>query len=310
MKNEPLIEAKLLRILEAILTERNITRAARSLGLSQPAVSAALRRIRQIIGDQLVIPGGKNLVLTERAEQIHESIRRTLQDIDNIVLNRALFDPSSATGTFRIASPDNVAHGFISNLFAQIRRNAPQVSLELNSFGPDFDPFMALRDGLVDVVLGNWSELPDNLHYAPLYEDRMVCLMRQDHPHAKGITRQQFLEASHIAPSHYSVGKRGVVDTYLSRHRLKRKVVATVPFFNLAPYALIDSDLIFTVNESMARFFADRLTLAVVEAPLPFPKVKVMQLWHERTHHSPALSWLRKEITRAAQPLRGTTKKS
>ncbi len=309
MKNEPLIEAKLLRILEAILTERNITRAARSLGLSQPAVSAALRKIRQIIGDQLVIPGGKNLVLTERAEQIHEAIRCTLQDIDNIVLNRALFDPSSATGTFRIASPDNVAHAFISNLFAQMRRDAPQVSLELNSFGPDFDPFMALRDGLVDVVLGNWSELPDNLHYAPLYEDRMVCLMRRDHPYAKGITRQQFLEASHIAPSHYSVGKRGVVDTYLSRHRLKRRVVATVPFFNLAPYALIDSDLIFTVNESMARFFADRLALAVVEAPLPFPRVKVMQLWHARTHHSPALGWLRKEITRAAQPLRGPAKK-
>ena len=225
------------------------------------------------------------------------------------MLNRALFDPSSATGTFRIASPDNVAHAFISNLFAQMRRDAPQVSLELNSFGPDFDPFMALRDGLVDVVLGNWSELPDNLHYAPLYEDRMVCLMRRDHPYAKGITRQQFLEASHIAPSHYSVGKRGVVDTYLSRHRLKRRVVATVPFFNLAPYALIDSDLIFTVNESMARFFADRLALAVVEAPLPFPRVKVMQLWHARTHHSPALGWLRKEITRAAQPLRGPAKK-
>jgi DNA-binding transcriptional LysR family regulator len=303
MNNEPLIEAKLLKILEVVLTERSITRAAKTLGLSQPAVSTALRRARQILGDPLVIAGGKDLVLTERAEQLQEAITRTLTDIDNLVLNRAVFEPASATGSFRIASPDNVAHELISRLFGQIYHKAPQISLELNAFGYDFDPFTALRDGSIDVVIGNWAELPDNLHYTYLYEDRMVCLVRKGHPLEAGISREAYLQADHIAPSQFSVGKRGVVDIYLSRHRLKRRVVAVVPFFNLAPYALMTTDLIFTVNESMARFFAEKLDLVMVEPPLPFPKVKYAQLWHERSHASPALSWLRREILVAAKAM-------
>lgn len=300
IKNTPLIETKLLKILEVILTERNITRSARILRMSQPAVSAALRKIRDTLGDPLVISDGKTLVLTERAERIYESLKRTLIDIQNIVLDKSVFDPSIAKDTFKISCPDNVAHYFFTNLFGQIYAKAPHVKIELNPFGISFDPFTALKDGSADVVVGNWAELPDNLHYSHLYVDKMVCLMRKGHPYAEGISKKQYLEAAHIAPSQYSVGNSGVVDTYLSRHRFKREVVATVPFFNLAPYALINTDLIFTVNESMAKFFSTKLDLAICEAPLPFPTVSYVQLWHERTHQSPALIWLRKEIIEAA----------
>lgn len=300
LKNTPLIETKFLRILEVILAEKNITRAARRLSMSQPAVSAALKRIRSLLGDQLVVSDGKTLILTERAERIHESIKRTLIDIQNIMLDKAAFDPAESTETFKIATTDNISQHFFSHLFGQIYRKAPQVKVELISFGQDIDPFAALKEGSADVAVGNWAELPDNLHYSQLYVDAMVCLVRKGHPYAEGISKQQYLEAAHVAPSPYSVGKRGVVDTYLSRHRLKRNVVVTVPYFHLAPYAIIETDLIFTVNRSLANLFASHLDLVVLDSPLAFPKVRYVQLWHERTHMSPALTWLRKEITQAA----------
>ncbi len=301
IKNTPLIETKLLRILEVILAEKNITRAARTLRMSQPAVSAALKKIRVLLGDPLVVSDGKTLILTARAERIQESLKRTLIEIQNIVLDKAAFDPADSTETLKIATTDNIAHHFFSHLFGQIYQKAPLIKVELISFGQDSDPFTALKDGSADVAVGNWAELPDNLHYSQLYEDHMVCLMRKGHPFENGLSKQQYLEATHVAPSPYSVGKRGVVDTYLSRHRLKRNVVVTVPFFNLAPYAIMDTNLIFTVNRSLAYLFASKLDLAVVESPLPFPKVSYVQLWHERTHQSPALIWLRKEISLAAK---------
>lgn len=301
IKDIHLMETKLLRILDTILTEKNITKAARSLRISQPATSAALRKIRDTLGDPLVISDGKTLILTERAASIHITLKKILSDIESIVSNKSVFDPSVSDELFKIASPDNVAHYLFSNLYGNLYSKSPNLKIEINSFTQNFDPFTSLKDGVVDVVIGNWAELPDNVHYSHLYDDRMVCLMRKNHPYANGITKKQYLEAQHIAPTQYSVGKRGVVDIYLSRHRLKRNVVATMPFFNLTPYALINTDLIFTVNESLANFFSEKLDLAVVEPPLPFPKVSYTQLWHERTHYSPANIWLRKQISIAAQ---------
>jgi DNA-binding transcriptional LysR family regulator len=301
LKTSSLIETKLLRILEVILTERNITRAATVLRMSQPAVSAALKKIRTQLGDPLVVSDGKTLILTARAERVHEMLKRTLLDIQNIVLDKAAFDPAESTETFKIATTDNIAHHFFTHLFEQLYKKAPLINVDIMSFGQDSDPFDALKLGNADVAVGNWAELPDNLHYSHLYHDSMVCLMRKDHPYAQGITKQQYLDANHVAPSPYSVGKRGVVDTYLSRHRLKRNVVVTVPFFNLAPYAIMETDLIFTVNRSLAQLFATQFDLAIVDSPLPFPIVSYVQLWHERTHQSHALIWLRKEITIAAK---------
>lgn len=296
----PLIETKLLKILDTILTQKNITKAARLLHMSQPAVSTALGKIRKALGDPLVISDGKTLILTERAIRIYPLIKATLTEIESMVSDQSRFDPSQNERLFKIASPDNVSQKLISNLFAGVFSGASKLNIELNSFGANFDPFVALKEGNVDVAIGSWTEPPDNFHYSHLYDDEMVCVMSKQNQYAKGMTKNEYLLAKHIAPIHYSVGKEGVVDTYLSRHRLKRNVVASVPFFNLAPHALPNTDLIFTVNRSLGAIFSEKFDLALVESPLPFPIVKFVQLWHERTHFSPACIWLRNEIQLAA----------
>lgn len=299
--NTPSLDTKMLRILDEILSQQNVSKAARNLGMSQPAVSAALRKIREIVKDPLVVPDGKGMVLTTRALQMHPIIKQVLENIEAVVSMSVPFDPGSADHVFKIASSDNVVQCVFAELIAEVQRTAPNVLLEFSAFGQNFDPYMALKEGQIDVVIGNWVELPENLHCSLLYEDKMVCLLRKDHLHAKGITREQYLEAEHIGPTPHSVGKRGVVDQYLSRHRLKRNLKVSVPFFSLTPYALLKTDLIATMNESMANLYADTLDLCVIDAPLPFPKVRYVQLWHDRTHSSPALIWLRSKITQAAK---------
>lgn len=302
--NGPLLDTKLLKILDEILSQRNVSKAARNLGMSQPAVSAALRKIRDAVKDPLVVSDGKGMVLTVRAEQMHPIVRQALDNIEAVMALSVPFDPSTAEDVFKIASSDNVVHHVFTELIAEVHRTAPKVSLEFGAFGPNFDPFAALKDGQTDVVIGNFAELPENLHCSPLYQDKMVCLMQKKHRYASGITKQQYLDAEHIGPTPNSVGKRGVVDQYLSRHRLRRNLKICVPFFSLTPYALVKTDLIATMNESMAKFYADALDLAVTEAPLPFPQVRYVQLWHDRTHASPALVWLRSKITQAANRAR------
>lgn len=305
----PLLDTKLLRILDEILTQRNVSKAARNLGMSQPAVSAALRKIRETVKDPLVVSDGKGLVLTTRAQQIHPMVKQALANIEAVVSSSIPFDPGSADNMFKIASSDNVVHHVFTELISEVHRTAPKISLEFSAFGQNFDPFTALKEGQIDVVIGNWAELPENLHASLLYEDKMVCLLRRDHPLASGMTRDQYLAADHIGPTPHSVGKRGVVDQYLSRHRLKRNLKTCVPFFSLTPYALVNTDLIATMNESMARFYAESLGLRVVDAPLPFPGVRYVQLWHDRTHSSPALGWLRSKISQAAGRVPGTAKR-
>jgi DNA-binding transcriptional LysR family regulator len=296
----PLLDTKLLKILDEILSQRNVSKAARHLGMSQPAVSAALRKIREIVKDPLVVTDGKGLVLTTRAEQMHPLVKQALSNIEAVMSLGVPFDPASAEDVFKIASSDNVVQHVFTELIAEVRRTAPKVTLEFSAFGANFDPFVALKDGQIDVVIGNFAELPENLHYSRLYQDKMVCLMSKKHRYASGITKQQYLDSEHIGPTLHSVGKRGVVDQYLSRHRLTRNIKICVPFFNLTPYALVKTDLIATMNESMAMHYAQMLDLALVDAPLPFPQVSYVQLWHDRTQSSPALMWLRSKIKQAA----------
>lgn len=298
-----LMDTRHLRILAQILQERSISKAAQKLRMSQPAVSTALKELRTVLNDQLVIVSGKKLILTERAEHLSERVYEVLRTLESLG-DHQIFDASKFSQSFRIASPDNLSPIFLTKLFGVLQRQAPGAQFEFNSFWPDINPLQALEGGRYDVVLGNWSELPEKLRCSALYEDDMVCLLRKGHPLTqKPMTAKDYLSAGHIAPNYYSVGKRGVVDSFLMAHRLKRKVVVQVPFFNHAPYALLETDLIFTVNRRLAQHFVTYLPLSIVPSPLPFPKITYNQLWHERTHKSPSCIWLRQQIQQLGESI-------
>jgi DNA-binding transcriptional LysR family regulator len=294
----------LLRVLWLLVSERSVSRTAVKLNQSQPAISAALRRLREIVGDPLLVRDKTGMVPTARALELAESARVALAEIERLRARSEKFDPARAELTFRIGSPDFLSVFFLSNVVENFRREAPHCRLIVHPLGLDFDCEKALAQGDLDIVIGNWPAPPENLHLSMILEDDIVCLMARGHPYAKkGMTAEEYLRAAHVVPVPYSVAHRGVVETRLATLRVKRNATIMLPFFNMGPYLLPGTDLIFTTSRHFARYYANLLPLALVPAPIDFPRMRFYQLWHDRVHHSAAHRWLRSLLTAASSEL-------
>ncbi len=299
----------LLRVFSTLMTERSVSRAAARLNQSQPAVSAALKKLRDILGDPLLVKDKQRMVPTERALQLEASVRIVLAEIDGLLAPAAAFDPATTRLTFRIGTPDYLAPPLMASLVSYLRLTAPRARLVLHPLAPDYDYEAALAAGELDVVIGNWPQPPEHLRMAILLEDEVVCLVSRDHPSAgsassgKGgqMTVADYLNGAHVVPLMYSVTQRGVVESHLAALRMTREATVTVPFFGLAPSLLPGTDLIFTTSRHFAEHFARELPLAVLRSPIDFPVMRFYQLWHSRTQHSQSHAWLRALLSAVAR---------
>jgi len=165
-----------------------------------------------------------------------------------------------------------------------------------------------LSDGDVDLVIANWDEPPAHLHISKLFEDPIVCTMRADSPYAKrtavdAMTVDEYLSLPHVAPSQILPGYQGVIDAFLERQGLQRKIAVESPYFGLIPYMLTQTDLVLTTGRQFMRFYEKTLPLKTYALPIKFPPMRFYQLWHERVHQSPEHKWLRDHVTAAARAL-------
>jgi len=296
------MDVHLLRVLHAVLAECSVTKAALRLNQSQPAVSTALRRLRDITGDQLLVRSRNGMTPTERGAALLEPVKLALAQIEAIAVRQVRFDPAKSRRVFNIATPDYLNAVVLGEIVARLRKYAPHSQVVFHSLGPDSDFTQALESGELDVVIGNWPQPPELLRMTPLFEDDLVCVMRKDHPFAnRPLTTERYLEAEHLAPTPYSVGRRGVIDMHLARERIKRNVVAYVPYFGLVPYLLLQTDMIFTGPRVFAEHFAKLMPLAVTEVPIDFPKMGFYLLWHDRTHLADECRWFREQIVNVAR---------
>ena len=297
------LDVHLLRILHTLLLEGSVSRAARKLNVSQPAVSSALKRLRDMTGDKLLVRSRDGMTPTERGAELREPVRIALEQLERIVIGNLDFDPELLTRCFNLATPDYLNPTLIGDVITETRRQAPGMQLKLHSMTHDFDYPRGLELGELDLVIGNWPSPPQHLRTKRLFEDRMVVMMRAGHPLAQ---RQQvdlnaWLDADHVAPTPYAVGQRGVVDVFLTSQRLLRKVVVYVPYFHLAPYVLLNNDLVFTASARFAEHYARFLPLVTLPAPAELPAISYFLLWHDRSHESPECRWLRDAITEIAR---------
>lgn len=287
------IDIYLLRVLHTLLVEGNVTRTAVRLNQSQPAISAALRRLREITGDPLLVRSKSGMVPTERGAALLEPVTNALHEISRIALGKDRFDPSRSIRHFRIGSADYLNILFVPRLVEQFRKLAPHARLELHTLTSEADYEEALEKGQFDLVLGNWPDPPKRLRRRTLFTDEVVCLVARGHPLARtGMSEADYLGASHLAPTPYSPSQRGPVEAHLARARLKRNVFVMVPYFSLAPPLLLKTDLVFTTTRRFAEFHARHLPLAVLPAPIDFPPIEYYLLWHPRVHLSEEVQWL------------------
>jgi DNA-binding transcriptional LysR family regulator len=287
-------------ILDTLLEERNVTRTAKRLGVTQSAVSHALKRLREHFEDPLLVRTSAGMTPTPRAEEIAEPIRRGLETIQQGVRRGARFQPATARRSFVIATTDQIGVLWLPALYRKIASTAPHVDLRVTPIVRDVE--RTLDAGAADVVLtGAFEQASDKgLFRQRLREERLVCLVRAGRTDLKEpLTLEQFCALSHvlIAPR----GGKGIVDRRLAERGLVRRVAVQVPHFLVAPFLVAGSDLVLTVAESVARTFLPLLPLRVLEPPLELPPAAYWQVWHERSHRDAAHAWLRGQIAEAVQ---------
>ena len=291
----------LLRVLCTLVSDRSVSRTAIKLNQSQPAISAALKKLRDIAHDPLLIRDKGVMVPTARALELVESARIALAEIERIAAAPETFDASTTRQLFHIGSPDYLSAYFLSSVVRELRAKAPGSRLVVHPLGADFDYEKALAQGDLDIVIGNWPQPPEHLHLSVILEDDLVCLVDAKHPFAKGgMTTDQYLHAAHLVPLPYSIAQRGVVESHLATLRVKREATVTLPYFSMGPYLLPGTDLVFTTSRHFAKYYARLLPLAIVESPIAFPRMRFYQLWHGRVNQSPSHKWLRSLLTAAS----------
>ncbi|MQA42019.1 LysR family transcriptional regulator [Rugamonas sp. FT29W] len=287
------VDLNLLKLFEALVRERSVTQAGLRLGLSQPAASRALGRLRTMLGDRLVVRGKLGLELTPRGEALAGPVAKLLDDARGIV-SPAVFDPASATGRITIAAHDHLSLMVLAGLMARFERHAPALSLHIAQ--PVGDNVRLIEQGGADLALGIFDALPGSLHRRSLYADSLVCVMRADHPAvSEGLGLERYVSLRHIAVTISGVGE-SAVDVALSAQGRTRHVALRVPHFLAGAMLVADSDMILTLPGRLARLLAERLPLALLELPLQLAPLSPAMIWHERFHRDPAHVWVRQQL--------------
>jgi DNA-binding transcriptional LysR family regulator len=294
----------LVRVLRTLLVERSVTQTAQRLNQTQPAISTALRKLRETLNDPILVRGKAGMVPTEYGESLLASAQRVLREVDFVATPHGDFDPGRSRRTFRVAAPDYLNDFFMPTVIAQFREAAPHARLEIDSLTPTLDHTAALDAGELDLVIGNWPKPDARFEKSDLFSDTVVCMMRADHPLAQApMTRDTYLAAPHLAPTPYSGASGGALDIGFMRAGAQRRIVVTLPYFGLVPQALLQTDLIFTTTRRFATHYASILPLAVVNVPIPFPRIKCYQLWHPQPDRPSDIGWLRTLMSQVSDSL-------
>jgi len=298
------INLNLLPALEALLAERGVGAAARRTHVTQSAMSHSLAKLRELFGDPLLVPSGRKMVLTARAERLAATLPAALEQLHVAIATPQPFDPRTAQRTFRIATVDYFELAMLPDLMRYLGRHAPGVGLEIERYS-DATP-AALADGDLDLALIGDSAraTTTGLRRAPLYRDPFAVIARSDHPAiGRTLTLETYLSLGHVLVS--IEGRRdGVVDRALAKLGTTRRVALRVPHFVSAPLAVMESDHICTIASTVARRARDLFGLRVLEPPIELPSAGVIASWSRRHDDDPGHTWLRELFLsgRAASP--------
>jgi DNA-binding transcriptional LysR family regulator len=286
------VDLNLLVVFNHVLVERRVARVAEVLGITQPAVSNALARLRRLLGDELFLRHPDGMQPTPFAEQLAEPVSYALAMIQGALNQHSHFDPATANRDFTIGMTDIGEIYFLPELMQRLRDAAPGVRLSTVR-----NASINLRDdmeaGKVDLALGLLPQLKAGFFQRRLFRQRYVCLMRKGHAlDKKRISLADFSAAPHVVVVSAGTG-HGVVDELLKRGGVERNVHLTVPHYVAVGHILQGTDLIATVPERLARKMIEPFGLTAVAHPAKLPEISINVFWHAKFHREPANQWLR-----------------
>ena len=294
------VDLNLFIVFDAIYTEANLTRAGQIVGITQPAVSNALARLRDTFNDPLFVRTAQGMVPTPMAQNIITPVRQALQLLRVSVQESRSFNPTEANKTYRISMTDLTEAVILPHLAGRIRRLAPNINID-SFLTRRRETTKELAAGRLDFAIDAPLNTDPQVRHVRLFEDRYVCIMRKGHPLAgkESITLDDYLAQSHI---HISSRRNGLghVDLALGKMGIQRRVMLRSQHYQMAPLVLESTDMVMTVNERFAR----RHNLHWVELPIEdIPPIQTHLFWHESTDQDQANRWMREQIIELSQQL-------
>jgi len=298
MMNLRTFDLNLLRALDALLEQPQVSAAARRLNLSQPATSAALKRLRDALGDPLLVRSGHQMIPTALAERIRPKVRRLIVDIEETLRAPEIFDPAHTERSFRIAANDHAVIAILCPLMHQLQHTAPRITVEVLPFEDDFERRLA-EDNYDLAIRDRWA-MRSWHHLETVFREDYVCIARRDHPRlSKKPTLDEFLAEGHVLIS--PAGRtQGVVDSALDRLKRKRRVAITLPHFLAAPVVVAQTDCIMTIARRAAVETVKTYNLRTFSPPLRLPGFEVATAWHPRGETDAGVTWLRGQVRKMA----------
>lgn len=297
-------DLNLLPVFVALMEERNVTRAAERLGITQPALSNTLNRLRETMRDPLFIRERYGMKPTRLAEEIAPVIAETLAKLDDVILGQQTFDPTKAERLFTIAPNDYVEFVLVPPLVARLREVAPGIKLKLTPFGSDLVE-TGVTSGTTAMALGRLVEPPDNVVVQRIMSDGLACVVRAGHPEiGDSISRDEYERLKHVNMVPPGRLRAGLFQP-LEQQGLKRDVAVSVTHFLSIPELIAVTDYCTTLPILICRRLAQDGRLKVLPAPVDLGTFPVQMAWHVRYRHDPAHRWLRTLISEVAREISG-----
>lgn len=303
------IDLNLLVYLDVLLRERNVTKAADQLGISQPAMSNGLKRLRTLFDDPLLIRTSQGMTPTERAQELQPTISELIIGLEKAVQPRAKFNAAESEQVFRVMASDYAEATLIPPLIAKLRTEAPNVILDIMT--PSDVSFPDVEQGRVDMVINRFDSIPQSFHQKVLWSDDFSCLISKTNPVLEKFSLDSYLEAKHVWVSKTGMGvgvgmdpadvqRLGWVDEALTRIGVQRRITVFTRHYQAACLLAEQQDLIATIPSKMARQHEHNDRVRIVAPPFIIQPIALTMAWSPLLQHNPAHKWMRQLITQTA----------
>ena len=312
MKNLNQIDLNLLVYLEVLLRERNVTQAANQLGLSQPAMSNGLRRLRALFDDPLLVRTSEGMTPTERALELEPLVKDILLGVDRAMQPATEFEPQAAQMVVRIMASDYAESTLFPAVLTELRDNAPDITLDI--MNPSDVSFLDVERGKVDLVINRFDQMPQSFHQITLWQDSFSCLLSPNHPILDDFSLESYLSADHIWVSKTGMGvgvgvdpsdvqRLGWVDSALAQLGEKRRIRVFTRHYQAAMTLAEQNDLIVTLPTRATWLKQNDPRVAIRQVPFDVPPLELKMAWSPLLHNNAPHRWVRQFITRIARSL-------
>jgi len=299
------IDLNLLVYLDVLLREKNVTRSADQLSITQPAMSNGLKRLRELFSDPILVRTSEGMMPTARALQLQPVVRDVLSKLEATIQPETEFEPLSSSRTFRIMASDYAETTLLAKVLGELRTKAPSVTLDIVT--PSDVSFHDVELGKVDMAINRFEELPMSFHQKVIWYDTFSCMVNKDHPCLPNFDLDSYLEHQHVwvSKTGFGVGvgidpnevqKLGWVDAELDRLGKKRNIRVFTRHYHMAMWLAKEQGLIATLPTKATELYADNDKVKVLEPPFDIPPIALKMAWSPLLHHDVGHIWLRRLI--------------